>query len=78
MKKIKLDLDGLEVDSFEVAPPEQTRATVHAYQTINDTCRNCNTTEGPSFCPGQCSLWGPAETCDYSCASEPCVCVPQP
>lgn len=77
MKKIKLDLDRLEVDSFEVSEGEDVRATVVGYQTLNNTCRNCLPTDGPSFCPDNCSYFGPADTCAYSCASEPCVCVPQ-
>lgn len=78
MKKIRLDVDGLKVESFDVAGEEAARAgSVHAYETVNDTCRNCQATDGPSFCPDNCSYFGPVDTCAYSCASEPCVCVPQ-
>jgi hypothetical protein len=69
MRKIRLDLDKLEVDSFDVAPdPDTPLGTVHGhvsadrpycYETINEdnTCGICGNSQDPNFiCNGDSLL----------------------
>jgi len=68
MKKLKLDMDTLRVDSFGTVPSAAARdgVRVRAHEdTFND-----------SMCGSQCLCspdwdWG---TCGDSCRSAPCVC----
>jgi hypothetical protein len=64
MKKLKLDLDALEVETFEAERAPAVRGTVQA-----------NFTSGPFACQDQCysadcSNFGCAS--DFGCASEHC------
>jgi hypothetical protein len=80
MKKLRLDVDELRVDSFS-ASPTQLRAGVNAHDsaTIYPTCR-LDICSGESMCAGWCSNYDGCSnggTCAVSCHSDPCVCVPQ-
>jgi hypothetical protein len=79
MKKIRLDLDSLDVLSFDTEEePDRTRGTVHARVRTympdcslwtlgwDDSCNGaCNTNEYPMCAETQPSV-GPS--CDYYCA----------
>lgn len=79
MKKLRLDVDALRVESFDPVSAETRRAGVHAHMTLPTEC-SCliNSCGGESYCYctgyDGCSQQG---TCAQSCRSEPCVCVPQ-
>jgi hypothetical protein len=63
MKKLKLDLDDLRVDSFDTTPAAAAgeRGTVHGQ--YPETYRGCNTDEETcDSCFGSCG-----DTCGYSC-----------
>ncbi|HEU0016399.1 MAG TPA: pinensin family lanthipeptide [Longimicrobium sp.] len=61
MKKLTLNLDDLQVESFETASAEAERGTVRAH----DHCScECQTLPGET-CPGR-------ETCVYSCYGSRC------
>jgi len=84
MKKIRLEVEGLRVESFETVTGAG-RAGVRAHNSwpgggsCLETC-DCLPTQGVSACPDQCSHYDGCSvqgTCNYSCRSEPCVCVPQ-
>lgn len=59
MRKIKLDIDALEVDSFETRPAEGSRGTIRGHATQYGSCQ------------GSCvqSCGGP--TCEPPCQVEP-------
>jgi hypothetical protein len=64
MKKLKLSLDALEVQSFTTASGAPRRGTVHGEQQCTCytcTCPNCETCN--ATCP---------ETCGYSCDGTYC------
>jgi hypothetical protein len=71
MKKLRLELDALEVESFEVARTEPPTGTVHGH----NTATQCNTspdrtcaeqmTCGPNTCIQWCTL--AFDTCDTIC-----------
>lgn len=66
MKKLKLSLDGLQVQSFTTAIGAPNRGTVHGEQQCTCytcTCPNCETC-GAS-CPNTCGL--SCQTCDAFC-----------
>jgi len=63
MKKIKLDLDKLVVDSFEVAPALDAPGTVQGYLITENTRRACSCA---ASCDGTC--YATCDTCDASCA----------
>jgi hypothetical protein len=75
MKKIRLEVDALRVESFETAEEERPRGTVVANDASADgSCRD-------SFCLGGCSYYEGCSnngTCVESCQTGPCWCVPQP
>jgi len=80
MKKIRLDVDELRVESFEPGPAG-VRAGVRAHEAPTEwaTCR-IEICSGESLCAAQCTYYDGCSnqgTCVYSCQSEPCVCVPQ-
>jgi hypothetical protein len=58
MKKLKLELEQLTVDSFDTATPEANRGTVMGEQ-------------GPCTCPTACSCPG-CPTCDNTCNQPSC------
>lgn len=67
MKKMKLDMDELRVDSFDTDAPEARGGTVRAFQTgfFDDTCHSCAADCGPTrawSCRG------------YGCTDEVLVC----
>jgi hypothetical protein len=72
VKKFRLDVDELRVESFD-ASPWKSGAGVHAHEAVSEeTCR--------SMCPEACTFndCSAEGTCVYSCRSGPCVCIPQP
>jgi hypothetical protein len=78
MKKFRLDIDELRVDSFTASPA---RAGVRAHESATEyaTCR-LDICSGDSWCAGWCSNYDGCSnngTCAVSCNSGPCVCVPQ-
>ena len=60
MKKLVLDLAALEVESFDAAPMQALRATVHARQDSFDGCP-ISADESACTCPGV------GVTCDRIC-----------
>ena len=62
MKKLRLELDELAIQSFEVAPEALGRRTVEAYSSLRDydTCR------GPTC--REASVCG-YDTCPYPCTA---------
>jgi hypothetical protein len=70
MKKLKLSLDALEVQSFTTAANARSRGTVHGEQECTcDTCTypNCETCN--ATCPDTCgnSCAGTCYSCDTYC-----------
>jgi hypothetical protein len=74
MKKFRLELDDLRIDSFSTTPAQTPKGTVFGEQCTcytNCTCpgcptcdASCNGTCGAS-CNGTCNC--PGDTADYSC-----------
>lgn len=64
MRKLRLDLDRLDVESFEPEPPElAARGTVDAHQPTNPNANTCDPLEGTCFgftCFRTCICTGPA------------------
>jgi hypothetical protein len=63
MRKLRLNPDALEVQSFETAPPEPERGTVDAHQQTNPNANTCDPLEGTCFgftCFRTCICTGPA------------------
>lgn len=63
MRKLRLNPDALEVQSFETAPPEVERGTVDAHQQTNPNANTCDPLEGTCFgftCFRTCICTGPA------------------
>lgn len=76
--KMKLDLDELQVESFETVAGEAERGTVHGYITgtlgcncTDDTCASCEGTcdTCADTCPNTCR-----NTCPATCATCPETC----
>lgn len=68
MKKLKLDLDGLGVESFATAPEGREVGTVRG-AAETDLC-----SQGPVTCH---PTYDPCDTCATSCAGGPwCDCLP--
>ena len=61
MKKLKLDLDALRVETFEAERTPEPRGTVHARYT-----------SGPIACQDQCITGGGACGTGFACPSEHC------
>lgn len=81
MKKLTLDLNALEVQSFATDPAEPNRGTVHGEQQCTCpsacTCPGCPTCDEtcPETCAGfTCATCGGQETCDYTCWTRRCPC----
>src|SRR5688572_26990042 len=75
MKKLRLELDALEVESFDVARTEPSTGTVHGHATATQcntspdrTCAGYQTCDYKS-CDGWCSVGGCTDygTCDATC-----------
>jgi hypothetical protein len=64
MRKLKLDLGALAVESFEPAPePKPERGTVEAHAPTNPQANTCDPLEGTCFgftCFRTCICTGPA------------------
>ena len=63
MRKLKLDVDTLAVDSFEALPPQAERGTVEGYAPTNPNAHTCNPLVGTCFgytCFRTCICTGPA------------------
>jgi hypothetical protein len=71
MKKFRLDIDELRVESFEAALAGGPRAGVRAHEapTEDNPCR-------VDVCGGNYP-GSDQGTCAYSCNSDPCWCIPQ-
>ncbi|HEX6371346.1 MAG TPA: hypothetical protein VF006_20675 [Longimicrobium sp.] len=69
MKKIRLDVTKLQVESFQVRNEEDGRATVHGHLQAGVPGVDSGDTEicGKSYC-------GYFNTCAPSCGSDPCAC----
>ena len=73
MKKLKLDLEALEVDSFEPAPETRLRATVHGREWWSEP--DCQPTEEPQLtcaatCAPSCRSCVGYPTCDWTCSCD--------
>ena len=75
MKKLKLQLEDLEVDGFSTTPAEPERGTVNGHShftwctcpggfTCDATCPNTCAATCPNTCPQTCD--------DFTCAYESC------
>lgn len=63
MKKLRLQLDALAVESFEPAPVEEVRGTVAAHAPTNPNANTCDPFAGTCFgftCFRTCICTGPA------------------
>ncbi|HEX2205452.1 MAG TPA: hypothetical protein VHG91_19230 [Longimicrobium sp.] len=75
MRKLKLDVEDLEVSSFSTEKKKPAEGTVHAHSGFSacygDSCGNCTSyycgTDGPDSCSFSC-IW----TCD-SCNPYGCM-----
>lgn len=80
MRKLKLDLNDLEVETFHVSPMEPGSGTVMAYETgpgpcrlatERDTCNNsldyCTCSCELTLCENTC-----VDTCSFTCAGDTC------
>ena len=65
MAKMTLNLDALQVESFEPDPRRQERGTVHGHACSDSTCDQ-------RLCTCTYALGEGMGTCDYSCGGEPC------
>ena len=85
MKKLKLDLDALEIDTFEPAPLDEAEGTVHGEQfgfTGWLTCRyscgfSCRGTCGAVSCFFTCQV-SCVRTCGVTCDRFTCDCSYEP
>lgn len=71
MKKLKPDLDELEVESFATTPGEVVKGTVHGYETaIPRVCYGQYTVDYPLSCDGACNSYKCTD--EISCAYTGC------
>jgi hypothetical protein len=77
MKKLKLNLDDLQVESFETTPASATqRGTVHGYRPYTDTC-GTPCTAHPQ-CTAECGGQGDTDyVCTNDCGTDSCDCGSQ-
>jgi hypothetical protein len=68
MRKLKLELDRLEVESFDTASTQKRKGTV-----IGEELCTCNTYCGQATCPG-CPTCD--NTCAYTCDDATCPACP--
>ena len=82
MKKLKLDIDALNVESFDVTPSRGLQGTVAGAELIPDPNQSggCTVFEPPCFDPsaGSCNTFCPNATCTYTgaawgCTAETCA-----
>lgn len=64
MKKLRLNVEKLTVESFDTSEAEEARGTVAAHNDTRETCQG-DTLEGPT-CMGD-----PGWTCRYHCTWYP-------
>jgi hypothetical protein len=62
MEKLRLKLDDLQVDSFQITPAAKAKGTVLGEQCTCHTCPGCPTCAGYGTCDASCN-----GTCDASC-----------
>ncbi|HEX6368395.1 MAG TPA: hypothetical protein VF006_05650 [Longimicrobium sp.] len=70
MKKMKLDLEDLSVDSFDTSAPLEKRGTVFGEQCTcytQCTCPGCPTCQNYNTCDASCNGSCPQQTCGDSC-----------
>lgn len=83
MRKLRLELDALRVETFDTMSPGGARGTVNGRvysepgNTCADSCNECH----PNYTPGNSDPYSCADfSCVYSCANYPCQetdsCVP--
>jgi len=74
MKKIRLEVDELRVESFDVTAEEDGRTTVHGHVQVrgSDDCPAGVDSGNTPICGH--SWCGYYNTCSPSCGSDPCVC----
>ena len=70
MRKVKLDLDAIQVESFEASGGGGTRGTVRGHLCPCCCCDPCCCT-----CCDTCQATCPA-TCPYTCAGDTCISCP--
>lgn len=69
MKKLRLTLEALRVDSFDTAVTERTRGTVRGRGSDSENCETATWCE--TYIASNCWPYCPsAETCAWSCACE--------
>jgi hypothetical protein len=85
MRKLKLQLEDLMIDSFTTTPAEKAKGTVFGEQCTCYTactcpgCPTCYASCGGSCdatCNGTCGAtcdWSCGGTCEYSCNGDTCV-----
>ena len=84
MKKLTLDLDALNVESFLTAAADDKSGTVHGHITLQcsggaDTCDNCNTAacntkDVTCSCPTVINYSCEYDTCDLPDCTGPATC----
>jgi hypothetical protein len=90
MRKVKLDLHDLQVDTFHTSPMESGPGTVEAYLTTHGchiatspgTCNNsldyctctCQLTLCDQTCVDTCSFTCAGDSCDNTCHTNVCAC----
>lgn len=63
MKKVKLELDTLAVESFAIAAPAQDDGTVQGYDVPTPPYASCGCTTGASYLEAFCPPPSTATTC---------------
>ena len=63
MKKVKLELDTLAVESFAIAAPGREDGTVQAYDAPTPPYATCGCTTGASYLEAFCPPASTATTC---------------
>jgi len=73
MKKLRLDIEEIRVESFEVADEEPARGTVHGQQpTVGETC-SCGCS-GDDICDSLVGCSGYPHSCNHTgCHGTECV-----
>ncbi|HEU0054604.1 MAG TPA: hypothetical protein VFQ39_15560 [Longimicrobium sp.] len=80
MKKLRLELDTLAVESFDTTRDDMRRGTVRGMETDYTVCLgNCGEPTGGGYCSGTCANYTTScdteytncgdRTCDYTCGS---------
>lgn len=66
MKKLKLDLESVHVESFDVSPEGAGRSTIHGYAELIAAAEPTNSPSCPTNGCGTCyeTCW---DSCEYTC-----------